>query len=151
MVQKSWIHQLRLVDLAHFLQGFNGVSRNPRWLFGISEPSTVCINLWIFWRNWYPKSTRFEKMFEGITFFWYLCSISGWLKPTCLQELLELRFFEIPFNIAFFGWVEDTVGELQVIFYRRHQNMHLEQSLRGKTTSYLDHSNRKLVEIHQNF
>ena len=39
MVQKSGDHQLRLVVLSHYLQGFI----HPRWLFGISEPSTVSL------------------------------------------------------------------------------------------------------------
>ena len=40
MVQKSGDHQLRLVvEIYHYLQGFI----HPRWLFGISEPSTVSI------------------------------------------------------------------------------------------------------------
>ena len=43
------LHQLRLIVspcFSHYLQGFI----HPRWLFGISEPSTVCLlanNCWV--------------------------------------------------------------------------------------------------------
>ena len=37
MVQKSGLHQLRLVIYPHYLQVFV----HPRWLFGIAELSTV--------------------------------------------------------------------------------------------------------------
>ena len=37
MVQKSCVHQLRFGSFSHYLQG----PLHPRWLFGISQPSTV--------------------------------------------------------------------------------------------------------------
>ena len=39
MVQKSGDHQLRLVVVLSLFPRFE---HHPRWLFGISEPSTVC-------------------------------------------------------------------------------------------------------------
>ena len=37
-VQKSGVHQFRVDSFSHYLQGFT----HPRWLFRISEPTTVC-------------------------------------------------------------------------------------------------------------
>ena len=59
LLMEEILHQLRLVVFSHYLQMF----LHPRWLFGISEPSTASLSLLVL--VWDAKAYPFPRCHRG--------------------------------------------------------------------------------------
>ena len=67
LLMEEILHQLIWVVCTSILQGF----LHPRWLFGISEPSTVAPDNW-----WFPRGLKSLRVFRNMFFSvptWGLC------------------------------------------------------------------------------